>query len=144
MNFEKSLGRYVGRLHYLLTKRLNELLEQANANITADQFRLLTHLWKKDGLNQQNLATYLSRDRAGVTRMIDILENQHFITRIANQDDRRVNLIYLTKQGRELEPLAAECAKKCLDEMTSGFNDEEREIFASLLLKAIENLKTEI
>ncbi len=141
MNFETSLGRYAGRLHYLLTKRLNKFLGEANANITADQFRLLTHLWKTDGLNQQSLATCLNRDRAGITRMIDILENQNFITRIADKEDRRINLIYLTKQGKELEPIAAACAKKCLDEMTYNFTEEEKERFGNLFLKAIENLK---
>jgi len=141
MKFETSLGRYVGYLHYILTKELNELLGEENANITADQFRLLTHLWKEDGINQQNLAACLNRDRAGVTRMIDILENQSLIKRVDDKEDRRVNRIYLTTAGKELESVATKCAQQSLDKMTTGFTEDEKKAFETLLLKAIQNLK---
>lgn len=141
MNFEKNIGRYIGRLNYLGLKRMNELLTEAGANITADQFRLLTHLWKQDGIPQNQLALRLGRDRAGVTRMVDILENQHIITRIADTNDRRINLIYLTKPGKELETKAAECAQKYLNEMMEDFAEDEKIQFSSLLQRAVTNLK---
>lgn len=141
MDFEKNIGRYIGRLRYLGLKRMNELLTEAGTGITADQFRLLTHLWKQDGIPQQRLALVLGRDRAGVTRMVDILENQHIITRIADADDRRINLIYLTKTGKKLEKKAAECAQIYLNEMMEGFSEDEKQHFSDLLLRAVTNLK---
>lgn len=141
MDFEKNIGRYIGRLSYLGLKRMNELLTEAGTGITADQFRLLTHLWKQDGIPQQQLALILGRDRAGVTRMIDILENQHIITRIADINDRRINLIFLTKTGKELETKAAECAQKYLNEIMEGFSEDEKQQFSDLLLRAVTNLK---
>lgn len=141
MDFENTFGRYIGLLHGLGTKRLNDLLYEAETEITADQFRLLTLLWKEDGIAQQKLACLLGRDRASVTRMADILENQHLITRIADKEDKRVNLLYLTKKGKELEKKSAECAQKVLDEMTSDFSEEEECMFKTLLQKAIKNFK---
>jgi DNA-binding MarR family transcriptional regulator len=140
MNFETNIGRYTGVLHQSLHKRLNDLLEQAQTGITADQFRLLTHLWKEDGITQQQLACLLQRDKAGVKRMIDILEKQHFVTRIADKQDRRVNLVYLTKTGKELEKSCAECAKQCLQDAMQGFSIEEQNMLTTLLQKAIQNL----
>jgi DNA-binding MarR family transcriptional regulator len=142
MNFETNIGRYTGVLHQSMQKRLSELLEQAQTGITADQFRLLTHLWKEDGITQQQLAYLLKRDKAGVTRMVDILEKQHLVTRIANKQDRRANLVYLTKTGKELENSCAECAKQCLQDSMQDFTIEEQNMLATLLQKAIQNLNS--
>jgi DNA-binding MarR family transcriptional regulator len=141
MEFKKTLGRQIGVLYHRLSRRLNGLLEEAGTGITVDQFRLLTMLWKEDGMTQQQLATLVGRDRASITRMADILEEQGIISRIADKNDRRINLIYLSKKGRELEPLAAACAQKALDEMTQNFNENEKTIFSQLTQRAIENLK---
>lgn len=140
MNYEKTLGRQTGVLYYLLSRRLNGLLAEAGTGITVDQFRLLTMLWKADGITQQQLAAQLGRDRASVTRMVDILEEQGIITRITDKSDLRVNLLYLTKKGRGLEPTAAACAQKALDEMTRNFSPDEEAAFSKLLQRAIENL----
>jgi MarR family transcriptional regulator, organic hydroperoxide resistance regulator len=140
MNYEQTLGRQSGVLYYLLSKRLNTLLAEAGLGITVDQFRLLTMLWKEDGITQQQLADKLGRDRAGVTRMTDILEEQGVLVRVADKNDRRVNLLHLTKKGREIEPLAAAAAQRALDEMTKDFSTEEKSIFAQLHQRAIRNL----
>ncbi len=141
MNYEVTLGRQTGVLYYLLSRRLNGLLAEAGTGITTDQFRLLTMLWKEDGITQQQLAAQLGRDRASVTRMTDILEEQGIVTRIADKNDRRINLLYLTKKGRDLEPAAAECARQALDQMTKNFTEAEEAAFSQLLQRAIENLK---
>lgn len=141
MNYEQTLGRQSGVLYYLLSKRLNSLLAEAGAGITVDQFRLLTMLWKEDGTTQQQLADKLGRDRAGVTRMTDILEEQGILVRVADKSDRRVNLLYLTKKGREIEPLAAAAAQRALDDMTKDFSPEEKNVFAQLHNRAIHNLR---
>ncbi|MEZ4962885.1 MAG: MarR family transcriptional regulator [Saprospiraceae bacterium] len=141
MDYEKTLGRQTGVLYGLLSRRLNSLLAEAELGITVDQFRLLTMLWKADGITQQQLADKIGRDRASVTRMVDILENQGIITRISDKNDRRINLLHLTKKGRELEETAAACAHRALEEMTKGFTEEEEAILSQLLRRAIGNLR---
>jgi DNA-binding MarR family transcriptional regulator len=142
MNYETTLGRQTGVLYHLLSRRLNTLLAKSGTGITVDQFRLLTMLWKVDGITQQQLAVQLGRDRAGITRMVDILEEQDVVVRISDKNDRRINLIYLTKKGKELEPAAATCAQQALKEMTNNFTAEEEAIFSQLLQRAIVNLCT--
>lgn len=142
MDYEKTLGRQIGVLYHNLSRRLNGLLNESGAGITVDQFRLLTMLWKTDGITQQQLAVQLGRDRASITRMADILEEQGILNRISDKNDRRINLIYLTKKGRELEPGAAACAQQALDEMTQKFDASEKAAFAHLLQRAIENLRS--
>ncbi len=141
IDFENNLARQVGRLSHLMGQRLNAGLQAQDLGITADQFRLLTHLWRTDGLSQQQLAVQLGRDRATVTRMVDLLEDQLIITRIPDRDDKRSNLIYLTKKGQQLEIPAAQCGQVVLDQATLGFAPEEEALLRDLLGRAIFNLQ---
>jgi DNA-binding MarR family transcriptional regulator len=141
MDFENNLGRYIGRIHYLFSLKLNHLLRKSQTGITVDQFRLLTHLWKQDGISQQQLAQLVLRDRASVTRMVDILEEQGFINRVADKGDRRINLIFLTKKGKLLESIASQAAQEVLDISQKGFSKSQQVILTELLQKLISNLK---
>ena len=140
MDYQHTIGRYLGHLNYLMSRRLTALLKKANAGITTDQFRLLTHLWQQDGLTQQQVAGSLGRDRAAITRMTDILEEQGLLTRLPDKDDRRVNRLYLTPHGKALEAAAAQCAAQSMTQLTEGFTPQEKQLFEELLLKGIRNL----
>ena len=54
-----------------------------------------------------------------MTRLIDNMERQHLVVRIADKRDRRTNLIHLTKTGRELQK-ARFIANKTLKEALQG------------------------
>jgi DNA-binding MarR family transcriptional regulator len=141
IDFENNLARQVGRLSHLMGMRLNASLQAQGLGITADQFRLLTHLWRSDGLSQQQLAVQLGRDRATVTRMVDLLEDQLIVTRIPDREDKRSNLIYLTKKGQQLEGLAAQCGQAVLDQAMDSFEPREEAMLRDLLERAILNLR---
>lgn len=141
MDFENNLGRNVGRIHYLFSQKLNVLLRNAATGITVDQFRMLTQLWKEDGISQQKLALYVKRDRASVTRMVDILEEQEIIRRVADKDDRRINLIFLTPKGKELEAIASNAAQEVLDIAQQDLSNTQKTTLSELLQKVIANLK---
>jgi len=59
-------------------------------------------LWKKDGINQQELADLTLRDKAAITFLIDNLCKRELVIRQEDSSDRRSKLIYLTGKGRLL------------------------------------------
>jgi DNA-binding MarR family transcriptional regulator len=138
--FEKSFGRTLGTAHTNLFKHLSKLMKAAELPITPEQFGLMTHLWKQDGLTQQELAVLTCRDRANVTRIIDILEREEIVERRDDINDRRVFKIFLTKKGKSLEDGTADCAKQAIKEATQGSTKEEIEICMKVLRRTIENL----
>lgn len=140
-DFENSFGRRLGVAHTALFRRLGKLMKEKELPITPDQFRVLTHLWQHDGCSQQELAYGSDRDRANVTRIIDILEREGIVTRKDHESDRRVYRIELTKKGKELENEAAECGQTAIKDALKGVTKEELEICMKVLKKAIENLK---
>jgi DNA-binding MarR family transcriptional regulator len=140
-NFEQSFGRTLGVAYTALYRHLTKLMKENNLPITPDQFRVLTHLWQTDGLSQQELAVGSNRDRANVTRLIDILEREGIVERKDHENDRRVYKIYLTKKGKAIEEQASECAKQSIKDAMKGVTKEEIEICLNVLNRTIENLK---
>jgi len=138
---EKTIGRSISILNHLLAKKLNNLLFCQGTGITTDQFRMLTFLWDKDGIPQQKLGTLIGRDRASIARMIDILEDSGIVCRIPDNSDKRVNLVYLTKKGKQLKYQAMFCAQSCNEIVLKNFNEDEKKEFDRLLQKAIHNFK---
>jgi len=141
IDFDTTLGRYLGRLNTAIAVALSQELQSAEVEITSDQFRLLTHLWKENGLSQNSLAERTGRDRGSVTRMLDILENKGITVRITDKNDRRMNIIYLTKKGEALQTKAVPCAQLVLDKITQGFGENEQRNFRQYLERALKNFK---
>ena len=116
-------------------------MKEKNLPITPDQFRVLTHLWQHDGCSQQELATGSLRDRANVTRIIDILEREGIVERTDHETDRRIFKIQLTKKGKALETDAMACGRSAIDDALNGVSKSDLEVCMKVLNKTIENLR---
>ena len=138
--FSKSYGRILGVAYSALFKKLAKQLQEKQLPITPDQFRVLTHLWQNDGCSQQELAIHSNRDRANVTRIIDILEREGIVERKNHETDRRIYKVLLTQKGKDLEPIAAECGQNAIQEALEGISAEDFEICMRVLKKTIQNL----
>ncbi|MEJ7674181.1 MAG: MarR family transcriptional regulator [Chitinophagaceae bacterium] len=76
-----------------------KILKRSGLDITIEQWSVLYHLWKEDGQSQQQLCDATFRDKPGITRLVDNLEKLKLVKRVPSKDDRRINLIYLTKEA---------------------------------------------
>ncbi|WP_158587723.1 MarR family winged helix-turn-helix transcriptional regulator [Algoriphagus lacus] len=115
-------------------------MKEKNLPITPDQFRVLTHLWKQDGMQQSELAVCTARNRANVTRIIDILEREGIVIRKDDPSDRRVFRIYLTELGKSLKEATAECANQSIEDSLVGISGEERGIVMKVLNQIVKNV----
>ena len=138
--FETSFGRALGRAHTAMFRYLGKLMKERNLPITPEQFSVLTHLWKKDGMQQSELAVCTNRNRANVTRIIDILEREGIVERRDDPDDRRVFRIYLTDLGKQLRKETAKCAEKSIEDSLVGVSQKDRAIALSVLHKIMKNV----
>lgn len=80
----------------------NKFKEQ-NIDLTFEMLQVLIHLWKKEGINQQELANLLHKDKASMTYLIDNLSKRNLVQRSEDRIDRRNKLITLTPQGLALK-----------------------------------------
>lgn len=138
--FEKSFGRLLGVAHTSMFRHLSKLMKAQNLPITPEQFSVLSHLWQKDGMQQSELALCTNRNRANVTRIIDILEREGIVLRKDDAADRRVFKIFLTDKGKTLRADTAKCAAQSIKDSLKGISKEEIEICKKVLLKIQSNV----
>jgi DNA-binding MarR family transcriptional regulator len=122
-------------------RRLQKNFKQAGLEVTIEQWSVLYHLWKEDGLSQQELCERSFRDKPSITRLLDNLEKQKLVKRKASKNDRRKNLIELTDAARQLQEMTMEVANQTLNEALAGVSSADIELCKSVLHKVYDNLK---
>lgn len=145
-NFDISLIFAIlnGKVSSAINRRLIRNFRENGLDITPEQWTVLLFLWEKDGVSQQELCNATYKDKPSMTRLIDNMERQNLVVRIASKSDRRTNLVYLTRQGRELEDRARMVANRTLKEALAGLSTEELRVSQEVLRKVFSNAKSDL
>src|ERR1700712_2815809 len=109
-----------GKAATAIARRLQKNFKQSGMEITIEQWSVLYHLWKQDGLSQQQLCDATFRDKPSITRLVDNLEKLKLVKRVASKNDRRMNMIYLEKEAIDLQEKTMELANRTLNEALEG------------------------
>ncbi|MEY3820135.1 MAG: MarR family winged helix-turn-helix transcriptional regulator [Bacteroidota bacterium] len=123
-----------------VARRLQKNFRLAGLEITIEQWSVLYHLWKQDGLSQQELCNRTFRDKPSITRLLDNLEKQKLVKRMPSKDDRRINLVCLTESAKLLQDKTIELANQTMDEALVGVGKNEIEIVKQVFQKVYDNL----
>jgi DNA-binding MarR family transcriptional regulator len=130
-----------GKASTAIARRLQKKFNTAGLNITIEQWSVLYHLWKEEGQSQQQLCNATFRDKPSITRLVDNLEKLNLVKRVASENDRRINLIYLTKQGLRLEEETMQIADETLREALQTVPPERIDVCKEVLQIVYDNLK---
>ncbi len=130
-----------GKASTAIARRLQKNFKQNNIDITIEQWSVLYHLWKEDGMSQQALCDATFRDKPSITRLVDNLEKLKLVKRVASKDDRRINMIYLTPEAQQMQNHTMDIANQTLNEALEGVTNGQIEIAKEVLQQVYENLK---
>ncbi|UIR58047.1 MarR family transcriptional regulator [Sphingobacterium sp. SRCM116780] len=130
-----------GKATTAISRRMQRNLKDVGINITAEQWSILYNLWQEEGLTQQELATRTFRDKPSITRLINNLEKLNLVIRVNDKEDRRSNLIYLTKAARKLKEMGMQQANKTIAEALDGVCSESIDMAQLTLQQVICNLR---
>jgi DNA-binding MarR family transcriptional regulator len=78
-------------------------LKEHKTGLTYEMLQVMGCLWKKDGINQQEITNITVKDKASMTYLIDNLTKRNLVKRQEDKSDRRNKLIFLTEQGKVLK-----------------------------------------
>jgi DNA-binding MarR family transcriptional regulator len=137
-----------GELYFVITgvantalaRRLQRYFRENAIDLTVEQWSVLVHLWKEDGVSQQDLANKTYRDKPSMTRLVDNLERMGLVTRKASPDDRRINRIFLTEEAKALRDKTMALANQTLLDGLEGVSAEDIEVTRKVLTQVYENL----
>jgi DNA-binding MarR family transcriptional regulator len=130
-----------GKASTAIARRLQKKFNSAGLNLTIEQWSVLYHLWKQEGISQQELCNATFRDKPSITRLVDNLERLDLVKRVASENDRRINLIFLTKQAQKLQEQSMELAEETLNEALETVPPEKIDVCKEVLQIVYDNLK---
>lgn len=129
-----------GTANTALARRLQKYFRDEGIELTVEQWSVLVHLWKEDGVSQQELSFRTYRDKPSITRLVDNMQKLGLVERRDSPGDRRVNLVFLTEKGKSLKKSTTDLANKTLLEGLDGLSQEEIEIARRVLTRVYNNL----
>ncbi len=130
-----------GKASIAIARRLQKKFNQAGLNLTIEQWSVLYHLWKEDGISQQELCKSTFRDKPSITRLLDNLEKLQLVKRTPSRNDRRMNMILLTDEAKKLQEQTMELANETLNEALEGVPEDRIGICKEVLQIVYDNLR---
>ena len=112
--------------------------------LTRSQWWVLTHLYRKDGLTQSELAEILELEKPSLGRLLDRLEAKGWVRRAADRRDRRVKRIFLTEQAEAPMQIMREIAAGVREDALCGLSAADRDRFVDTLLTIKSNLMIQV
>lgn len=100
-NERELIGRYISQIHRkgssFITKEISKF------GIGSGQIMFLMQLYKKDGISQEELSENLKIDKGTTCRAIKKLEEEEFLIRVKDANDKRAYKLYLTEKSKDME-----------------------------------------
>jgi DNA-binding MarR family transcriptional regulator len=100
LNWELRLGFLVHDVSRLRRRVVDRALKPLG--VTRSQWWVLAFLSRSDGMSQVALADELDLGKVALGQLVDRLEKTGFISRRADDEDRRVKRVFLTRRGQAL------------------------------------------
>ena len=108
--------------------------------LTRSQWWVLTHLFRKDGITQSELAEILELEKPSLGRLLDRLEAKAWVRRAADPQDRRAKRIFLTDEAQAPMRVMREIASGVREDALAGLSRADRDRFVDTLLLIKSNL----
>lgn len=132
-NKEEQIGREISELYRIGSSFLSKRFSKYG--IGSGQYLFLAKLYRMEGISQEKLSVILRMDKATTARGIAKLEEEGYIIRKKNQDDRRVNEIYLTQKAKDIKEEFFNILGEWNNELLLPLTKDEREQVMYLLSK---------
>jgi DNA-binding MarR family transcriptional regulator len=139
---DPAVSPLFGKTLAALSKCAKAQLSAAQLRITFDQYVLLAALSDHEALTQSELADLLGRDKSAVLRQIDYLEEEGFVTRVADPDDRRKKTLVLTRSGLQVHAKARALVESIMSEALHGIPSHDMRTFTRVLARMQEALNS--
>ena len=134
----KHIGKYISQLYRKGSVFINK--EVSEYGIGSGQFMFLLELYINDGKNQEEIAETLKIDKGTTARALKKLEEQGFVTRIKDENDKRSNKIHLNDKAKDVREGVLDVLNDWNKEITKSLTEEEEEMLKSLLEKVCKNI----
>jgi MarR family transcriptional regulator, transcriptional regulator for hemolysin len=138
LNYKDSVGFLARNASKVLEKALDsELLD--TYSLPGTQWKVIAALAVSNGLNQKELADFLTLDASSLVPVIDKLEQNQFVTRKPDPKDRRNNRVFITKKSESTIESIVDAILKLRKAVYKDISARDMETTKKVLQKITEN-----
>lgn len=138
--FHHNLGHWIKRVDHAITLRTNAFLRPHG--LARSQWEVLFRIAATEGVTQKSLQSAMQVESGTLTGIVDTLIKKGWITRTAHPQDRRVNLLQLTIEGRQRWRAVPNPITELRPRMMQGISAADEAWAIHILQQAVRNLDT--
>jgi DNA-binding MarR family transcriptional regulator len=120
---------------------IQEKIREHGIDITFEMLEVMGILWRKDGINQQEIADKTLKDKSSMTYLLDNLIKRNLVKRAADKNDRRNNLIFLIKEGAKLKDTLNPWVTEVYGRASADVSSEDLQNGVLLVGRMVSNFK---
>lgn len=138
----ENLERNFGFLLHDVSRLMRTVFDRRGRDLglTRSQWWVLTMLYAKEGVTQSELADFMDLEKPTLGRLLDRMQEKHWIERRPDSLDRRVNRLYLTEKVQEIMRALRKTAADVRKDALGDLSQVDRENFIDTLIKIKNNL----
>ncbi|MCF8278727.1 MAG: MarR family transcriptional regulator [Flavobacteriales bacterium] len=138
--FEHLMLPWIGKTMKHIDLFIQSKLAEQGVHLSRQQVVLMKILYQDGPLPQNDLAFLTDRDKTSLTRLLSGMENKNLVARITSADDKRVNLVHLTKNGEKVLNETAPLLLAIASEMEKNVSQEDKDAVVRVMKTIQENI----
>ncbi|GAB2687011.1 MarR family transcriptional regulator [Mucilaginibacter koreensis] len=135
-----ELGKAITEFRNKLRQFIHQKFKEHQINLSFEMLEVLGYLWKKNGMNQQEIADLTLKDKSSITYLIDNLVKRNLVTRVEDDNDRRNKLIFLTPEAQQLREQLHPWVNEMYSVASNEISVDEMQSILKLISKMTANL----
>lgn len=148
MKSEKKEIHYTESIIHLMEQTVTyfrikgaQFFNELKIGVTIDQFVALDAIYCNENICQRDLSKLILKDRSNTGRILNILEENGFITRaVETKGKRLVKKIYITGKGKELVEKSVPRLHAAFHQVFENVTEEEFATFRTIICKLKDSL----
>ena len=139
---DRALGFRIYRVNQLFRAALYRTFGALGRAVTPEQWIVLVRLWQEDALTQTQLCNATLKDKATISRILDVMEREGLVARRPDPEDARGRRVHATREAMKLREVATPVAQDLATQIEAGIPASDLEITRRTLLQLERNLRT--
>lgn len=135
----RALIKFVNTISRITQSYTDEVM--VKLNLTSGTYPFLLVLYRKEGINQNEISRELNVDKAMSARSIKKLIDLEYIEKKEDDKDSRAYKLYLTEKGRAIVPEIKKEIQQWIKIITKDFSKDEEALLEEMLSKVLSNSK---
>jgi len=140
IDLDQALGFRVYRLNALFRTALYRAFHAEGHDMTPEQWIVLVRLWQNDGATQSELVESTLKDKATLSRILDVMERNGLVLRRLDPVDGRSRRVHLTRTGKDLRSSFTPIVRAMVERIEAEIPEADLEVTRRTMLRLEANL----